>query len=495
MLDFSTLFDFLPIGAYRSSPAGQQIRANPALATLNGYANEAEQVAGVRDIASEWYVDPGRREQFAQAMARDGFVRGFVSEIYRHKTRERIWISENAHTVRAADGSVRYYEGTVEEITDRVNAEKALRDGEERWKLALESTGDGVWDWDLVTGVETYSGRFMEMYGYADAEFTDRDQAFDARTHPDDLVQMQLDRQAHFDGRTPRYANEHRVRGKDGRWKWALSRGLVIQRDASGRPLRMIGTHTDIDARKQAEVMRRERDRAEAADRAKTELLSRVSHELRTPLNAVLGFAQLLDATGTLGEREHGWNRHVLDSGRHLLVLVDDVLDLTSTQSGKISLAWADVDVLAVAAESWAMLAAQAGPAGVQFTLGELAVPLRVRADRRRLVQVMSNLLSNAIKYNRPGGSIAVEAARHGSAVHISVIDSGLGIEPAYLERIFNPFDRLGARHSPVQGSGIGLALSRQLVLAMQGQIAVASEAGRGSTFTVTLQAAEASPG
>ena len=493
--DFSSLFEFLPIGAYRSSPAGLQLRANPALVALNGYADEAEQLSGVRDIATEWYVDPQRREQFARALASNGFVRGFVSEIYRHKSRERIWISENAHVVRAADGGVLFYEGTVEDVTARMLAERSLRDSEQRWKLALDSSGDGVWDWDLGSDVETYSQRFKEMYGYAEDEIDGRHDALDARTHPDDREQMLRDRQAHFDGRTPRYANEHRVRCKDGSWKWVLARGLVISRNAQGRPLRMIGTHTDISDRKQAESLRRERDHAELADRAKTELLSRVSHELRTPLNGVLGFAQLLYAGNELNERQRGWVKHVLTSGRRLLGLVDDVLDLSSAQGGGISLAWSDVDPLAVAAESAAMLDAQAAQAGVRITLGGVAGPrLQVRADRRRLTQVINNLLSNAIKYNRAGGSAVVQAARLGDTVQISVTDSGLGIAAAQLARIFNPFERLGVQHSTVQGSGLGLALARQLVWAMKGEIGVVSEVGRGSTFTVTLPAAAGLP-
>ncbi len=413
--DFSTLFDFLPIGAYRSTPAGAQLRANPALVALNGYATEAEQLAGVRDIATEWYVDPARRAQFARQLERDGFVRGFVSEIYRHKTRERIWVSENSHAVRGANGAVLFYEGTVEEVTDRIQAEAALRDSEERWKLALDSSGDGVWDWDLQTGIETYSQRFRDLYGYAEHEFGDRHDAIDQQTHPDDLPQMLRDRQAHFDGHTPRYANEHRVRCRDGSWKWILSRGLVIRRDADGRPLRMIGTHTDITARKQAEALRQARDRAEAGERAKTEWLSRISHELRTPLNAVLGFAQLLDASAEYGERQRAWVRQILTSGQHLLGLVDDVLDLSTAQSGNIGLVWASVDPLAVVADGWAPLAARAQQASVRFD-GDAPgdTTLHVLADRNRLRQVVDRLLSNAIKFNRAGGQVTVRAARRG---------------------------------------------------------------------------------
>jgi diguanylate cyclase (GGDEF)-like protein/PAS domain S-box-containing protein len=140
--DFSSLFDFLPVGAYRSMPDGRQLRANPALVRLNGYTDEAEMLSAVRDIATEWYVLPERREAFRVLMTRDGQVIAFVSEVYRHKTRERIWISENAHVVRYSDGSVHHYEGTVEDITDRVQAEQALRRSEHDFRrLAAQLPG------------------------------------------------------------------------------------------------------------------------------------------------------------------------------------------------------------------------------------------------------------------------------------------------------------------------------------------------------------------
>jgi PAS domain S-box-containing protein len=491
--DFSTLFDFLPIGAYRSSPEGQQLRANPALVALNGYASEAEQLAGVRDIATEWYVDPARRSHFAQALDRDGFVRGFVSEVFRHKTRERIWISENAHLVRGAGGRVLYYEGTVEDVSARKQAEDALRESEQRWKLALDSTGDGLWDWNLESGHETFSPAFLARYGYSAEEATQNAELFDQRTHPDDHAAMLRARELHLSGRSPRYENEHRIRCKDGSWRWVLARGVVIQRDPAGRPLRMIGTHTDITERKNAEAMRAERDRAEAADRAKTDLLSRVSHEMRTPLNAVLGFAQLLQSAPDLPEHHQAWVGHLLGSGRHLLSMVDDLLELASVQAGVMTPALEDVDAAIALEAAWSMLAAEASAAGLRIDNPMPAAGhWRVRADTKRLTQVFSNLLSNAVKYNRPNGHIAVAARRDDEAgkVEIDITDGGHGLDASQLARIFQPFNRLGAERSGVNGTGLGLALSRQLLQAMNGDIRVASMPGQGTTFTVVMTGA-----
>jgi diguanylate cyclase (GGDEF)-like protein/PAS domain S-box-containing protein len=146
----------------------------------------------------------------------------------------------------------------LQDITEQKRSEAAIRENEDRWKLALESTGDGVWDWYIQTGEEFFSKRLIESYGYSEDEIKNHPGELDKRTHPDDAAQMEHDRQAHFAGLTPTYMNEHRVRCKDGSWKWVLSRGMVISRDAQGKPLRMIGTHTDITSRKNSEAMIRQ---------------------------------------------------------------------------------------------------------------------------------------------------------------------------------------------------------------------------------------------
>jgi diguanylate cyclase (GGDEF)-like protein/PAS domain S-box-containing protein len=154
--------------------------------------------------------------------------------------------------------SVLGFYAIFEDISERKKSEAELQIDEKRWQLALESSGDGVWDWYPRTGVEILSKRLKEIYGYGENEIADFSDELDRRTHPDDLLQMRIDRQLHFDGLTPFYSNEHRVRCKDGRWKWILTRGTVIQRDVHGAPLRFIGTHTDISERKRAEVALRE---------------------------------------------------------------------------------------------------------------------------------------------------------------------------------------------------------------------------------------------
>ncbi len=170
---------------------------------------------------------------------------------------ESIWVHAMG-TSTWDNGRLLSRTSVLQNITERKQAQMALQETENRWRLALESTGDGVWDWHIQTGVEHLSKRLVEMYGFSEGEIPDLPTELDQRTHPDDLAQMDRDRDDHFAGLTTSYSNEHRVRCKDGSWKWVLSRGMVITRDAQGQPLRMIGTHTDITDRKAAEALIRQ---------------------------------------------------------------------------------------------------------------------------------------------------------------------------------------------------------------------------------------------
>ncbi len=169
-------------------------------------------------------------------------------------TGRQIWVKSLGNTVWK-NGQPIKRTAVLQDITDQKNAESALRDNEERWKLALESTGDGMWDWHIPSGIEYLSAQLLAMYGLTQPQDHQTHNVLDGRTHPDDLPQLERARIAHFEGQTATYVNEHRIQCADGSWKWVLSRGMVITRDAQGHPLRMIGTHTDITARKASEAL------------------------------------------------------------------------------------------------------------------------------------------------------------------------------------------------------------------------------------------------
>jgi signal transduction histidine kinase len=229
------------------------------------------------------------------------------------------------------------------------------------------------------------------------------------------------------------------------------------------------------------------RDAAEEANRAKSDFLSRMSHELRTPMNAVLGFAQLmgLDPAVSAGQRQS--LDHILRAGKHLLHLINDALDLAHVESGRLTLSPEALGVADLVQEVVALMQPQAQ--GHRVTI-ESAVPagVVVRGDRLRVKQVLLNLCSNAVKYNRPGGWVRLGAEpADAGRVRITVEDNGQGISPEGQARLFEPFSRLGAELGPVEGTGIGLSISKRLVELMDGRIGVHSAPGQGSRFWVEL--------
>ena len=272
--------------------------------------------------------------------------------------------------------------------------------------------------------------------------------------------------------------------------------------DAQGRKAGAVGMFSDIGQLKAGEAaLVAAKDEAERANRAKSDFLSRMSHELRTPLNAVLGFAQLLesDAEDPLSLLQHARVLELLRGGRHLLALINEVLDLSRIEAGALHLQLVAVSLGGLVGECLRMIHPMAEERGITLHV----LPPRgaaeegsdaVLADPTRLKQVLLNLLSNAVKYNRDGGRVQLSwrAAEAGGGVRIEVLDSGPGLSLPQQERLFQAFERLDAEGSAIEGAGIGLALSKWLVNLMRGEIGVDSAPGCGSTFWVQLESAAA---
>jgi PAS domain S-box-containing protein len=369
---------------------------------------------------------------------------------------------------------------------------QALEALEKRWGLAVQSASFGVWDLNVPAGTVHYPPQWKALLGYDAPDVADTTATWRSRVHPDDLQPMLDALNGHLSGRNASYAAEFRLRAADGRYRWVLSRGRVVERDAAGQALRAIGTLTDLTERRELEQLRLERDRAEATSRAKTEFLARMSHELRTPLNAVLGFAQLLARRSAPSDNEQrSYAKHIEDAGWQLLTLVDTVLDLTEVQSRRVALAREPVALAPLIA---AALQAAAGAAQghrielLPTTLPDTPAQVCVMADPARLRQVLDQLLDNAIRFNRPGGSVRIRVAPGSDAmVTLSVIDTGLGIPAAALPQLFEPLQRVGGATAGSAGVGVGLALAHTLVEAMGGRLAVHSSEGLGTTAEVSL--------
>jgi PAS domain S-box-containing protein len=268
-------------------------------------------------------------------------------------------------------------------------------------------------------------------------------------------------------------------------------------RRADGEAWGVGGIATDITERKRVEEeARRARDEAERANRAKSVFLSRMSHELRTPLAAILGFGQLLEMS-ELEPRQRESVAQILNGGSHLLDLITELLDVSRIESGSMAISSEPVDVERVITEALTLVRPLAVERSVwiESDLGESG-DRYVMADLQRLKQVLLNLLSNAVKYNREGGTVTVSLQEaDGERVRILVADTGPGVEEANLDKLFEPFERLGAETTGVEGTGLGLTLSRGLTEAMGGTLSVESEVGVGTTFAVELVSATEADG
>lgn len=237
-------------------------------------------------------------------------------------------------------------------------------------------------------------------------------------------------------------------------------------------------------------------EEARSANYAKSAFLSSMSHELRTPLNAILGFAQILSSDrlpSTLAQKKE-FAGHILKSGRHLLTLINEILDLAKVESGTVNLSLEPVALDAILQECRDMIAPLASQRGIGMAFPDTC-PLNVLADRTRLKQILLNLLSNALKYNREHGTVSIACGlQPGGRVRISVRDTGIGLDSEQVALLFQPFNRLGQEGGTEEGSGIGLVVTKRLVELMDGHIGVASEAGVGSTFWIELRVAESMP-
>ena len=367
--------------------------------------------------------------------------------------------------------------------------ERALRDNEERLRLIIDGVKDyGIFALDAKGYVTTWNAGAERIKGYTEQEILGQHfslfyLAEECPAHPD----MAL-REATRDGH---YMEEGWRCRKNGSRFWA-SVVITAQYDSTGALRGFSKITRDITDRRAAEIaLGTAREEAESASRAKSEFLSRMSHELRTPLNAILGFAQLLDMDSTAGQRPQV--SHILRAGQHLLALINEVLDIARIEAGRLPLNIEPIALSSVLHEALTLVSPMAADAGIHLAgLPTLADGSGVLADRQRLVQVLLNLLSNAIKYNRPGGEVRVAVAAQGQRVSIAVSDTGHGIALEQLEQLFKPFERLGA-DPEVEGTGLGLSLSKSLLEMMQGTLEVRSEPGQGCCFTLQLPAAQVS--
>jgi len=434
------------------------------------------------------------------------------------KNSEKTGRHDVEHRILQPDGTIRYVHelaqaetdkngdlirmsGTVQDVTERVLAEQQHREIEERFAFAVEGAGDGVWDWDILTNIMQFSKTYMEMLGYAENELPSHVDTWVNSVHPDDLPEVQNSLQEYLEQKTSHYVVELRLRCKDDTYKWILCRGTVVEHDAENNAVRMIGIHSDITKRKENEhALIESREEAETANRAKSEFLSSMSHELRTPMNAIMGFGQLLgmEIENPLTASQQENVTEILKASDHLLELINEVLDLAKIEAGRIDLSIEDVQAGSVITESLQLILPLAEKRGISIKLLRADTEISVsdlskdqnivRADHTRMKQVIINLLSNAVKYNVDNGKITISCSKSESKnLRVSISDTGKGLSQEQSEQLFTAFNRLGAEHTEIEGTGIGLVITKNIVELMGGKIGFESNTDAGSTFWFEL--------
>jgi PAS domain S-box-containing protein len=574
---YRSLFDGVPVGLYRSTPAGQFLEANPALVRMLGYP-DSESLLAVNAV--DVHLNAEECRQWQALVEREGVVRGWELQL-RRRDGTVIWVEKNAQAVRDQDGRVLHYEGSLQDITERKRAEEALRKRTEEISLLYEvgrqfsRTLDLERIYDtlhyLVSSVMDCDGLFVSSYDCKD-NLIRRTYARHERQRLDVSQFPPIPLEPEGRGiqsvviRTgePLLIRDYEARLKRTKTSYDEDEDRVVHeeipddadrtRSAIIVPLKLEGqvvgvvqvssceydAYTEDDLRflealalqvavasnnallyQQAQHEIAERQRAEAAlekerallarrvaertaelsaanaelaraARLKDEFLASMSHELRTPLNAVLGLSEALQEQvyGSLNEKQLKSLRSIEESGRHLLALINDILDVSKIEAGKLEFEIGPVSVELVCQASLGLIKQDAHKKQLKISSIFESAVTTLQADKRRLKQILVNLLSNAVKFTPEGGAVGLEVVGDAEreVVHFTVWDTGIGISPEEIERLFQPFVQLDSSLSrQYTGTGLGLALVRRLTELHGGGVSVESEVGKGSRFTVSL--------
>jgi PAS domain S-box-containing protein len=498
------LLDSAAEGLFGVDVQGRCTFINRAALNILGYAHEADLLGrDVHSLIHHSHADgrayPATESKLSRAY-RDREELHITDEVFWRRDRTPVPVEYWSHPV-LEDGEIRGAVVTFFDVTERLQMRAALREGELRMTKLVDTVTDAVITVDARERVVLFNRAAERIFGIGrDSAVGSSIERFLPRASSSSRAST-LRQIARDNAETSPSGAVHELRG-------VRANGREFPAEASLSDLRTDGgTLTTVVLRDVTELHaareeRRAREALEATSRAKTEFLSRMSHELRTPLNAVLGFSQLLrlDSVRPPSVQQLERIQHIESAGAHLLALVNDVLDLSRVEAGQMRLVLEPVHLRTVANEALSMVSPLAAAASIEVILtnaredagfGAEAADVWVLGDRVRLRQVLVNVLSNAVKYNRVAGSVLLGWRASGNEVRVRIEDTGPGLSAEKLAHLFEPFNRLGAEKSKVEGTGIGLMLSRSLVELMGGKLTVASVVGRGTTATVLLESTD----
>lgn len=497
---FTSSLDLLCI----ANTKGEFLRLNPEWERVLGY-----QIADLMGQPFLQFVHPEDMDATLHAISELSAQREVTSfeNRYRCKDNSYRWIEWRSRP----EGGIIY--AVARDVTERKRIEDQLRYERSRLENIIQGTHCGTWEWNVQTGETVFDEMWAGICGYTLSEIEPVSiGTWKCLLHPDDVRISGDALNRHFSGESPYYQCEVRMHHKSGGWVWVQDRGVVKTRDDKGRPLLMYGTHIDISDQKRAEMelieinerlkdatiqAQKLAEAAEQASIAKSQFLANMSHEIRTPMNGVIGMAGLLLDAG-LSEEQRRYAERIKTSGEILLDLINDILDLSKIEAGKMELEEADFDLLHLLDDVAFQVRIRCDEKGLRWALDvSEEVPRFVKADPGRLRQILVNLLGNAVKFTREG-SVSLTVKCNGKdtsgrdLVEFEVKDTGIGIPDDKQRILFEKFTQADASTARTfGGSGLGLAISRQLSRLMGGSITMSSEYGIGSVFSVELPFAQ----
>jgi PAS domain S-box-containing protein len=483
--NFRQIFQEAPIGMAVVGLDEKFLQANAKLCEMVDYSEDELRSRTPLDITHADDVSFSR--EIARSLLRAG-SHNSVEKRYLRKDGEIVWAARTGCVIRDETGNPRHFLIMIEDISKRKQAEEALRERTRQLESAV-TENQVIMDnsLDVICTIDE-EGRFLtvnaaceQLWGYTPTELVGR--KYIELVAPDERERtLATEATLKKTGKLTDFVNRY-IR-KDG------TRVAVLWSATWSESARtFFGVAHDVTERaKMEKALEEAKDEADRANRAKSEFLSRMSHELRTPLNAILGFGQLLERQNpTPTQRTRV--QHVVNAGRHLLGLINEVLDISRIEAGRMQLSLEPVCVAEAIQETLDLMRPLAGGRQIQLIADvDLDATVHVLADRQRFKQVLINLLTNGVKYTPVSGKVTVSCPVNGSdKLRIRVADTGPGIAKEKLARLFMPFERLGAELSDVEGTGLGLALSQRLMQAMGGAIGVEDSCDYGSTFWVEL--------